>query len=90
MKRLSAVLALAALGATAGALAQTYSQPAQSSAAPPTSTSQQEHTTPSTTDKQALMKDCLTKVTAANPNASQKDIKSYCDKQVEKYSTPPK
>ena len=88
MKRLSAVLALAALGAAAGALAQ---QPyPQSSTTPPASSSQQEQTTPSKADKQALMKDCLTKVTAANPNASQKDIKEYCDKQVEKSSTPPK
>jgi len=36
------------------------------------------------------MKDCLTKITAANPNASQQDVKAYCDKQVERYSTPPK
>jgi hypothetical protein len=88
MKRLSAVLALAALGAAAGALAQ---QPyPQSSTAPPASSSQQEQTTPSQADKQALMKDCLTKVGAANPNASQQDIKAYCDKQVEKYSNPQK
>jgi len=90
MKRLSAVFALAALGAAAGALSQTYSQTPQSSAAPPASTSQQEHTTPSKADKEALMKDCLTKATAANPNVSQKDIKAYCDKRVEQYSTPPK
>ena len=90
MKRLSVVLALAALGAAGGALAQTYSQQSPpSSAAPPASTSQQEETTPGKADKQALMKDCLSKVTAANPNASQKDIKDYCDKQVEKYTTSP-
>ena len=88
MKRLSAVLVLATLGAAGGALAQTYSQQSpQSSAAPPASTSEQ--TAPSKADKEALMKDCLTKVTAANPNASQKDIKDYCDKQVEKYTTSP-
>jgi len=90
MKRLSAVLALAALGAAAGALAQTYSQTPQSSAAPPASTSQQQQTTPSKADKEALMKDCLTKVTAANPNASKEQIKAYCDTQVEKYSAPSK
>jgi len=78
------------LGAATGALAQTYSQTPQSSAAPPASTSEQEQATPSKADKQALMKDCLSKVTAANPNAPQKDIKAYCDKQVEKYSNPPK
>ena len=87
MKRLSVILALAALGAAAGALAQ---QTPPSSAAPPASTSQQEHTTPSKADKEALMKDCLTKATAANPNVSQKDIKAHCDKRVEQYSTPPK
>ena len=89
MKRSSAVLALVALGAAAGALAQQTQTP-QSSTAPPASTSQQEQTTLSKADKQALMKDCLTKVTAANPNASEKDIKAYCDKQVEKYSASPK
>jgi len=57
MKRLSAVLALAALGAAAGALAQTYSQTPQSSTAPPASTSQQQ-TTPSKVDKETLMKNC--------------------------------
>jgi len=87
MKRLSVILALAALGAAGGALAQ---QTPPSSAAPPASTSQQEQTTPGKVDKQALMKDCLTKITAANPNASQQDVKAYCDKQVERYSTPPK
>jgi hypothetical protein len=90
MKRLAAVLTLAALGAAAGAQAQTYSQTPQSSAAPPASTSQREQTTPSKADKQALMKDCLAKVTAANPNTSQQDIKAYCDKEVEKRATSPK
>ena len=89
MKRLSAVLALAALGAAAGALGQTYSQTPQSSAAPPASTSQQQ-ATPSKADKEALMKDCLTKVTAANPSVSKEQIKAYCDTQVEKYSAAPK
>jgi len=90
MKPLSAVLALAALGAAAGALAQTYSQTPQSSAAPPASTSQQQQATPSKADKEALMKDCLTKVTAANPSVSKEQIKAYCDTQVEKYSAAPK
>jgi len=85
MKRLSAVLALAALGAAAGALAQQTQAP-QSSTAPPARTSEQDQTAPSKADKQALMKDCLTKVTAANPNASKEQIKAYCDTQVEKYS----
>jgi hypothetical protein len=34
------------------------------------------------------MKDCLTKVTAANPGASEKAVKAYCDKQVKGSSAP--
>lgn len=83
MKRLSAVFALAALGAATGALAQqTYQQ--QPPQQPPASSSQ---TTPSKADTQALMKDCLTKVQAANPNASKDDVKAYCDKKVKEYSS---
>jgi len=33
------------------------------------------------------MKDCLTKVQAANPNASKEDVKTYCDKKVKEYSS---
>ena len=84
MKRLSAVFALTALGAATGALAQqTYQQPSPQQ--PPASSSQQ--TTPSKADTQALMKDCLTKVQAANPNASKEDVKTYCDKKVKEYSS---
>ena len=81
MKRLSAVLALTALGAATGALAQqTYQQ--QSPQQPPASSSQ-----PGKADTQALMKDCLTKVQAANPNASKEDVKAYCDKKMKEYSS---
>jgi len=84
MKRLSAVLALTALGAATGALAQqTYQQPSPQQ--PPASSSQA--TTPGKADTQALMKDCLTKVQAANPNASKEDVKAYCDKKVKEYSS---
>jgi len=80
MKRLSAVLALTALGAATGALAQqTYQQ--QSPQPPAASSSQQTRA-----DTQALMKDCLTKIQAANPNASKEDVKAYCDKKVKEYS----
>ena len=82
MKRLCAIFALSVLGATTGALAQTYSQ--QSPTSPPPA-SQQEQTSPSKADKQALMKDCLSKMQAANPNADQKDIKAYCDKRAKEY-----
>ena len=86
MKRLSAVLALVALGAATVALAQQpYSQAPQQ---PPASSSQQ--TAPSQADKQALMKDCLTKIQAANPQASKEDVKAYCDKKVQEHSSPKK
>ena len=84
MRRLSAVFALTALGAATVALAQqSYSQPQQQQ--PPASTSQ--HTTPGKADPQALMKDCLGKVQAANPQASKEDVKAYCDKKVKEYSS---
>ena len=87
MKRLSAVCVLTALGAATGALAQqTY--PQQSPQQPPASSSQQ--TAPSQADKQALMKDCLAKIQAANPQASKEDVKAYCDKKVQEYTSPQK
>lgn len=83
MKRLSVVFALAALGTATGALAQqSYQQTPQQS---PPSSSQQAPS--SKADTQALMKDCLTKVQAANPNASKEDVKAYCDKKVKEYSS---
>jgi hypothetical protein len=86
MKRLSAVFALTALGAASVGLAQQpYPQTPQQ---PPASTSQQ--TAPSQADKQALMKDCLAKIQAANPQASKEDVKAYCDKKVQEYSSPQK
>jgi hypothetical protein len=86
MKRLSAVFALTALGAaTVGLAQQPYSQAPQQ---PPASSSQQ--TAPSQADKQALMKDCLAKIQAANPQASKEDVKAYCDKKVQQYTSPQK
>ena len=83
MKRVSSLFALTALGAAAVALAQQpYSQPQQQQ--PPASSQQ---TTPSKADTQALMKDCLTKVQAANPQASKEDVKAYCDQKVKEYSS---
>ena len=88
MKRLSTVFALAALGVATAALAQQpYSQPQQHT---PPSTSQQEQTSPTKADKQALVKDCLTRMQAANPSASKKDFQAYCDQKVEERSSPPK
>ena len=89
MKRLAAVFASSALIAATVGLAQQATQQTQTQ--PPASTSQA--TSPSDpsmgkADKQALMKDCMTKVTAANPGASEQAIKSYCDKQVKSSSAP--
>ena len=55
-------------------------------AEPRTSATPQEQTTPSAdpsagmseADKQALMKDCMTQVQAANPSVPEKDVKTYC------------
>jgi len=83
MKRLSSLYALTALGVAAVALAQQpYSQPQQQQ--PPASSQQ---ATPSKADTQALMKDCLTKIQAANPQASKEDVKAYCDQKVKEYSS---
>ena len=34
------------------------------------------------------MKDCLTQVQASNPSVPEKDIKAYCEQQVNSYSSP--
>ena len=96
MKRLSAVFALTALAAASVALAQQATP--QTPAAPPASTSSQEQSPttppadpsaqPNSQDKQALMKDCLTQVQAANPTAPKDDVKAYCDKQVKSSTSP--
>lgn len=84
MKRLSVLFALAALSAATGALAQQSYQQQSPQQSPPSSSQQ---TPSSKADTQALMKDCLTKVQAANPNASKEDVKAYCDKKVKEYSS---
>jgi hypothetical protein len=85
MKRLATVFALTALAAGGVALAQ-QSSPSTSAAPPASSSSSASQdssaSTSSASDKQALMKRCLTQVQAANPNASAKDIQAYCEKQV--------
>ena len=88
MKRRSAVVAFAALATATAALAQQpYPQTPQE---PPASSSQL--TSPSQADQQALalMKECLAKIQAANPNASKEDVKAYCDKKVQEYTSPQK
>jgi hypothetical protein len=89
-----AALALVALAAATGALAQQTTPP--NPAAPPTSTAPQEQTAPpadsstrmSEADKQTLMRDCVKQVQAANPTVPPKDVEAYCDKQVKSYSSP--
>jgi hypothetical protein len=36
------------------------------------------------------MKDCLAKIQAANPQASKEDVKTYCDKKMQEYTSPQK
>ena len=82
MKR--AVFALGALAAATLAMAQQTSPPPEpptSTAPPPDSNSRMNET-----DKQTLLQDCIRQVQAANPSLPEKDIKSYCDKQVKSYS----
>ena len=99
MKRFSAVLALTALAAATVAVGQQAPPPAE----PPASATSQEQSPstatpsdPSTSasgegrqaDKQAMMKDCMTQVTTANPGVPQKDIQDFCDKEVNKTAPP--
>jgi hypothetical protein len=85
VKRVSTLIALTALAGATVALAQQQTAP-QSQAQPPASTSQSQAAEPKA-DKQAMMKDCLTQVRAANPNAADKDIKDYCTKRVNEYTS---
>jgi hypothetical protein len=80
MKRVGFVLT-ALCAATVGLAQQPPSQPSQS---PPAS----QQSAPSQTDKEALMRDCLEKIQAANPQASKEDVKAYCDKKMQQYSSP--
>ena len=99
MKRLAAVLALSTLAAATVGLAQQATQqtPTQSSASQAASQSDQSTSQaalpsdPSAgkANKQALMKDCMTQVQAANPNVSVKTIQAYCDDQVRKMTSRP-
>lgn len=95
MKR--AAFLLGTLAAATIAMAQQTSPAPE----PPTSTAPSEQTAPppdasprpsdaaprmSETDKQTLLQDCIRQVQAANPSVAEKDIKAYCDKQVNSYS----
>jgi hypothetical protein len=39
-------------------------------------------------DRQEMFRDCVRQVQAANPTVPEKDVKTYCDKQVKSYSSP--
>jgi len=86
--------ALAALATLTVAVAQqtTPSTPAQ----PQTSTTPQEQTAPpaesstrmSTADKPSLMNKCMTQIQAANPTVPEKEIRAYCDKEIDNMASP--
>jgi hypothetical protein len=100
VKRLAAAFALSALAAATVGLAQQAAPQSQpppaTSQAPPASDSSatNQATTPSDptagkAERQALTKDCVTQVQAANPTVSLKDIQTYCDDQVKKMTSQP-
>ena len=89
MKGPAAVFASSALAAATVVLAQQATQQTQTQ--PPAGTSQATSSSdPSTgkADKQALMKDCMTKAAAASPGASEQPVKAYSEKLVKGSSTP--
>ena len=90
--------ALLALMAATAAVAQVT--PAPSAAEPPASAAPQEQsmspttppadssTAPNSADAQALMKDCLSQVKAANPNVPDQDIRKFCENEISKATAP--
>jgi hypothetical protein len=103
MKRFPAAFALTALAAATVALAQQAPPPAEppASAAPqeqspnatpvpsdPNAAADPNASTNSEDRRQALMKDCVTQVAAANPGVPAKDINNFCDKEVNQLSQP--
>jgi hypothetical protein len=87
-----AALALAALAAATVALAQQRTPPTP---AEPETTSQEQTAPPadsstrmSEADKQALMNKCMTQVQAANPSVPEKDIRAYCNKEINSIAAP--
>ena len=90
MRRLSALFALTVL-ATTIALAQQatpQSPPAstnpqgQSPSTQPSDPSAGTSNESSNADKQAMMKACMTQIQAANPSVLAKDVKNFCDKEI--------
>jgi len=87
-------LALAVLTASTIALAQQTTPP--SPAQPQTSTTPQAQkalpvgssSRMSETDKQTLTRDCTRQVQASHPSVPEKDIRGYCEQEVNSYSSP--
>jgi len=42
----------------------------------------------SETDKQTLTRDCTRQVQASHPSVPEKDIRGYCEQEVNSYSSP--
>jgi Spy/CpxP family protein refolding chaperone len=88
MRRFSALFALTALAAASVGLAQqtapqTEPPPANNpSTTQPSDPGASSDSESSQANKQALMKDCMQQVRAANPGVPDKDIKNFCDKQI--------
>ena len=70
---------------------QMQSQPSDQSSSSSTdqSASSQSTTQGGTADKETLMKTCMSQVQASNPNVSQKDIKDFCDREVNRSASSP-
>jgi len=91
---MKSALALAVLTASTIALAQQTTPP--SSAHPQTSTTPQAQkalqvgssSRMSETDKQTLTRDCTRQVQASHPSVPEKDIRGYCEQEVNSYSSP--
>ena len=93
MRRISTLFALSALAAASICFAQTPPQSEPPASTPSTAPAPSDPGTSSDTqstqaNKQALMKDCMTQVRAANPGVPEKDIKNFCDKQINQPSPP--
>jgi predicted component of type VI protein secretion system len=87
MKRASAAFALTALVTATIGLAQQQTTP-QPQAQPPASTAQSQTPSDPKADKQALLKDCVSQVGAANPRVPEKEIRDFCTKELDAHYSP--
>jgi hypothetical protein len=90
-----AAFALSALAAVTVAVAQ-QTTPSTSAQPQTSTTTPQEQTAPpapsstpmSQADKQSLMNKCMTQIQAANPTVPEKEIRAYCDKEINNMASP--